>query len=340
MLLSREERERRQRQRAKKSRSQLLGPVAQGGRRPMQQGYTTTKVEPPKFRESTIGADITQAGQAYKGAKGLNEFVRGKEAYIDEAGKFHQAREPWSFGGKSISDRLSQYGTDVADRFGGTKQTLSGLLGTDPASPTMGANPEYMGIGPNAVNRVTPESLGQTTTGLDEGFMGKGAWSSGANTQLGNPSAGAKMAVEAQGLGMGSQNLFDAGAGGSNLSGGGMGWSFPDGGPSSLLSSGTHASQLGNIYAPAGSFGTTGGSTLHQGGGSLSGTSTVGGEAAAPGAGGGGHPWMAYANIGKDLIMGGPGSEKITGSTAGDAAIRAAAAYFTFGLSEIPYAFI
>jgi hypothetical protein len=49
---------------------------------------------------------------------------------------------------------------------------------------------------------------------------------------------------------------------------------------------------------------------------------------------------MAYANIGKDLIMGGPGSEKITGSTAGDAAIRAAAAYFTFGLSEIPYAFI
>ena len=47
---------------------------------------------------------------------------------------------------------------------------------------------------------------------------------------------------------------------------------------------------------------------------------------------------MAYANIAKDLFVGGPGSEKITGSTAGDAAIRAAAAYFTFGLSEIPYA--
>ena len=76
-------------------------------------------------------------------------------------------------------------------------------------------------------------------------------------------------------------------------------------------------------------FGTTGADGLLT-----EGTSTAGSGLQ----GGGGHPWLSYANIGKDLIMGGPGSEKITGSTAGDAAIRAAAAYFTFGLSEIPYA--
>jgi len=82
------------------------------------------------------------------------------------------------------------------------------------------------------------------------------------------------------------------------------------------------------------------GSSLNAGGaatGSVqAGTSTAGSGLQS----GGGHPYMAYANIAKDLFMGGPGSEKITGSTAGDAVIRAAAAYYTFGLSEIPYAFI
>jgi len=319
----------------------------------MQQGYTTTSVKPPPFRESTVGADIMQAGQAYKGAKGLHDFATGTEGHYNKAGKWIEGTEPFSFGGEKISDKLGNYFEGVGDRVGGTRQTLSGLFGTDaPASPTMGANPEYMGIGPNTINRVTPESLGQTTTGLNERFMGKGAWEpvqnnpyvpTGANTQLGNPLAAASQQVEALQAGGGAQNLFDA-AGGSNLSSGGMGWSFPGGGPSSLLSSGTHASQLGNVYAPAGTYGTTGGSTLHAGGGSLSGTSTAGGEAVsgmqgADAAGGGGHPYLAYANIGKDLFMGGPQSEKITGSTAGDAALRAVAAYYTAGLSEIPYAF-
>lgn len=94
---------------------------------------------------------------------------------------------------------------------------------------------------------------------------------------------------------------------------------------------------LGHL-GDAGSFG--GGSapfgTLNQAGtGIEAGTSTAGSGLQ----GGGGHPWLSYANIGKDLIMGGPGSEKITGSTWGDAAIRAPLAYFTAGLSEIPYAF-
>ena len=66
------------------------------------------------------------------------------------------------------------------------------------------------------------------------------------------------------------------------------------------------------------------------------GSGLQGADAATTGASG--QPWMAYANIAKDLFVGGEGAEKITGSVAGDAAIRAAAAYFTFGLSEIPYA--
>jgi hypothetical protein len=358
-LTSRRQRERDQQRRMARGRrnlTQLVGPQAQGQRTPMNRGSgSVSTVQAPKFQQSNVGDDITQAGYAYKGAKGIHDFTTGTEGGYNKAGVWVEGKEPWSLGGKSISDRLSQYGTDVGNRWG---EATEGLFGTPTTTaPTMGANPEYMGIGPNTVNRMTPESLGQTTTGLNEEFMGKGAWKplgvennpylpTGGSNQLADPSAGAEMAVKAQSLGAGGSapNLLNSG---SNLSSGGMGWSFPGGGPSSLLSSGTHASQAANIYAPAGSFGTTGGSTIGAGGGSLGGTSAAGGEAVsgmqgadAAASGASGQPWLAYANIAKDLIVGGPGSEKITGSTAGDAAIRAAAAYFTFGLSEIPYAFI
>ena len=43
---------------------------------------------------------------------------------------------------------------------------------------------------------------------------------------------------------------------------------------------------------------------------------------------------LPYLNIGKDLIM---GDDAITGSSAGDAALRTTAAYLTGGLSELGY---
>jgi hypothetical protein len=70
----------------------------------------------------------------------------------------------------------------------------------------------------------------------------------------------------------------------------------------------------------------------------------VGGQAAEIGdagaglQGGGSTPYLAYANIAKDLLTG-EGGDKITGDPYADAALRTGAAYLTFGLSEIPYAF-
>ena len=116
MLISREERNRRQRQRAKKSRSQLLGPVAQGGqgRAPMQRGYTTTSVKPPEFQKPyDAGADITTAAGAYKGGKGLFDWTQGAEAYTDKAGKFHKAVEPYAM--PDVSGRLRQLNTNLGN---------------------------------------------------------------------------------------------------------------------------------------------------------------------------------------------------------------------------------
>ena len=52
------------------------------------------------------------------------------------------------------------------------------------------------------------------------------------------------------------------------------------------------------------------------------------------------HPYLAYLNIFLDTLSGGPESKKITGSTYADSVARAAAAYYTYGLSEIFYAIL
>ena len=99
-IKSRQQRELERRKKAKKNRSQLLGATQQGQRAPMQQGYTTTSVKPPPFRQSTAADDITQAGLAYKGGKGIFDWTQGTGG-----------KEPYAmpdFGGK-----LSQMGTNA-----------------------------------------------------------------------------------------------------------------------------------------------------------------------------------------------------------------------------------
>jgi hypothetical protein len=334
-LTSRRQRDLEQRRRMARGRrnlSQLAGPVAQGQRTPMNRGHgSVSTVEAPKFQQSNIGNDIAQAGLAYKGAKGINEFAMGKEAYTDAAGNYIKAREPWTISDKPIFGEgghvdPSKYFQDVGQRGNEAIEGAKGLFGTPTPQPS--ATPTNMNPGFN-VSDINKQSGGPLSTQAQFKTYGP-------NTMLNNnmsPPPGLEQELASGGQNV--ENLLDVGAG--NMSSGGSGASNL----SSLLGSGTHASQAGNIFAPAGSFGTTGGSVLHQGGGSLGGTSAAGGEAVAgadAASGASGQPWMAYANIAKDLFVGGPGSEKITGSTAGDAAIRAAAAYFTFGLSEIPYA--
>jgi hypothetical protein len=112
----REQEQKRRMARGKRNLSQLVGAQAQGQRTPMNRGSgSVNTVQAPKFQESNVANDITQAGLAYKGGKGLFDFTQGKEAYIDEAGNAIKAVEPWTIGGESIPDKISSYGTGLGN---------------------------------------------------------------------------------------------------------------------------------------------------------------------------------------------------------------------------------
>ena len=344
---SRREREQEQRRRMARGRrnlSQLAGPQAQGGRRPMQQGYTKSSVVAPKFQESNVGDDIMQAGLAFKGGKGIHDFTQGKEAYIDKAGNFVPKREPWSLGGESIGDKISNYGTEVGNRFSNAPKDFNNLLNPQPSPADLGyqsVNAPARGLfeqspsmadidaaksgvgGQNMLFKTAPMPQSANLMGdAGSAFAGSNALS----TQMAPPNLASSFGKALNSVGAGSGFGSGMGASGSNAANllnqaGAAGSGFSGG-----LQGGSAGIGFGGGSTP---FGTAGAKGIEAG----TSTATSGLQG-----GGGGTPWMAYANIGKDLIMGGPGSEKITGSTAGDAAIRAAAAYFTFGLSEIPYA--
>jgi hypothetical protein len=118
-LRSRRQRDLEQKRRMARGRrnlSQLAGPVAQGQRTPMNRGSgSVSTVQAPKFQQSDPGGDITQAGLAYKGAKGLFDFTQGKEAYTDAAGNAIKAREPWTIGGETIPEKISGYNTGLGN---------------------------------------------------------------------------------------------------------------------------------------------------------------------------------------------------------------------------------
>jgi hypothetical protein len=345
-LRSRADRERQQRHRMARGRrnlSQLAGPQAQGQRTPMNRGSgSVSTVQAPPFQESNVGADIMQAGLAYKGASGINDFATGTDAYIDKAGNYIKAREPWTIGGESISDKIGSYGTEVSDRFSGAKEGLTGLFGSEPTPESMGyQNPSF---GLNSTNQANP-TVNAPSRGLLPGGRGPedgmsftnqpASTGAGLGTGMSTFNAPPQLAKMSS---LGSLSGAGAGAGAGASSAG-----------SSLLSG--SAGITGGIPAGVGEgfgLGSQGfGSSLDASGaatgsiqaGSSSGSAVSGMQGAdAATTGASGQPWMAYANIAKDLFVGGPGSEKITGSTAGDAVLRAGAAYFTFGLSEIPYA--
>ena len=128
-IKSRAQRELERKLKAKKNRTQLLGATRKSPRQPMQQGYTTTKVEPPKFQESNVAGDLTQAGLAYKGGKGIFDWTEGAEAYTDKAGKFHKAVEPYAM--PDIGGRLSQMGEGVSNFGQNLWNNQQGVTGLD-----------------------------------------------------------------------------------------------------------------------------------------------------------------------------------------------------------------
>ena len=128
-IRSRAQRELERRRKAKKNRSQLLGATQQGQRAPMQQGYTTTKVEPPPFRKSTVADDITQAGLAYKGGKGIFDWTQGTEGGYNKAGVWEAGKEPYAM--PDVSGRLSQMGEGVSNLGQNVWNNQPGVTGID-----------------------------------------------------------------------------------------------------------------------------------------------------------------------------------------------------------------
>jgi hypothetical protein len=333
-LRSRRQREQEQKRRMARGRrnlSQLAGPQAQGQRTPMNRGSgSVSTVQAPPFQESNVGNDIAQAGLAYKGASGINDFVTGTDAYIDKAGKAVPAKAPFSFGDQSIlgeGGHVDEYFGKVGNRWNEATEGAKGLFGTPTPQPGFGPASSVPASGggglfgsPNTPTSPPPGSYGVA------GGMG----------DLTNPMDSATQTM----------NNFDLGGDvvNSNITGLSTQQGIL-GGPASVGSqsmnfggtTATNALSAGNNFAGVGQ--AAGSTATAVNAASKGAEAATAAETASSGLQGGtGQPWMAYANIAKDLFVGGPGSEKITGSTAGDAAIRAAAAYYTFGLSEIPYA--
>ena len=138
-IRSRHQRELERRKKAKKNRSQLLGATQGGQRRPMRQGYTSSSVQPPPFRKSTVADDIETAGKAYIGGNGIFYWTEGAEAYTDKAGKFHKAVEPYAMPDFS---RVSNLGENLFNMQPGYVADKSGEL----TSSWFGTpSPEHLG---------------------------------------------------------------------------------------------------------------------------------------------------------------------------------------------------
>jgi hypothetical protein len=317
--------------RGRRNLSQLAGPVSQGQRTPMNRGSgSVSTVQAPPFQQSNVGNDITQAGLAFKGGKGIHDFAMGTDAYTDAAGKAVPAKAPFSFGDQSIlgeGGHVDEYFGKVGNRWNEATEGAKGLFGTPTPQPGFGPASSVPASGggglfgsPNTPTSPPPGSygvaggMGNLTNPMDSATQTMNNFNLGGD--VANVS-GLQMPTQQGMLGISATGgMSGAGAGataGGNLLGG-----------SSSAFAGANAAGNTATAVNAASKGVEAATAAETAGSGLQ--------------GGTGQPWMAYANIAKDLFVGGPGSEKITGSTAGDAAIRAAAAYFTFGLSEIPYA--
>ena len=241
-IKSREQRELERRKKAKKNRTQLVGATQGGQRRPMQQGYTTTSVKPPEFRQSTAGDDITTAGLAYKGGKGLFDWTQGTEGGYNKAGVWEAGTEPYAM--PDVSGRLGQLNTNLGN-FGRNVMNMEpGYAigkGGEVSSSMFGAPWEPLNMGGSSLGgsvggglgssmgsglTSTPNPFATTMGGSSSGVLAPGSLggsvanssivpSTGLGTTLAGPNAlqgptnAAELATEA---GAGSDLMGSAGA--------------------------------------------------------------------------------------------------------------------------------
>jgi hypothetical protein len=345
-LRSRRQREQEQKRRMARGRrnlSQLAGPVAQGQRTPMNRGSgAVSTVQAPPFQQSNVSNDITQAGLAYKGGKGLFDFAMGKEAYTDAAGKAVPAKAPLSFGDQSIlgeGGHVDEYFGKVGNRWNEATEGAKSLFDTPTPQPG-----RVQAAGGGIFGSTTPTSPAsgsgiaqQAVPGSSSALQAAEYANSPALQTMNKFNLGGN--ITGLGTGLNPSNVANASSLVGGMSGVGTGATTGSnllGASNSAFAGANAASNVANAAtaANAASNAANAATAASKGAEAVSGLNSATGAAS----GASGVPWLSYANLAKDLVVGGPGAEKITGSVAGDAAIRAAGIYFTFGLSEIPYA--
>ena len=237
-IRSRAVRERERRRKAKRNRSQLLGATQQGQRRPMQQGYTTTSVKPPEFRQSTAGDDITTAGLAYKGGKGLFDWTQGAEAYTDKLGNVVPEVKPFAM--PDVSGRLGQLNTNLGN-FGRNVMNMEpGYAigkGGELSSSMFGAPWEPLSMGGSSLGGSVGGGLGSGLTSTPDPFA---SLSGGGSSGLLAPQA-AQAAQAAPGSAAYFQNLQQLNPMSNAVSASSIGSNVPYGGNSAFA--GTNALQ-------------------------------------------------------------------------------------------------
>ena len=351
MLISREERKRKQRQRAKKSRSQLLGPVAQGGqgRAPMQRGYTKSSemIGPPQFRQPDIGKSITEAGLAFKGGKGVKDWAEGGYKMPSGSGMLGSIKQSLSDMPIANIDKLpSEMGSFFQNLQANPSNALEqanrwtgGLFGKP--SP-MTANPGTFGhtggmgqfgqseFARQAAEMATPEmQMFKRATDLVPAGGGAGAR---FGTQAGP--VGGFTAMQYPTIGAGSS--LTAGTAGSNLLGAGNS-AFGGSQAASNLASNLTSTASGVAGAQAGTAASAAkGAEAAKAAKAAQKGSEAGAKTAAQTGSSTFSKSLPYIGIALDLGMG--GNTPITGDPYGDAAVRAAAAAATSGWSEVGYA--
>ena len=294
-LRSRRQREQEQKRRMARGRrnlSQLAGPVAQGQRTPMNRGHgSVSTVQAPPFQQSNVGNDITQAGLAYKGGKGLFDFTQGKEAYIDEAGNAIKAREPWTIGGETIPEKIDSYGTGLGN-FGKNVMNMEpGYAigkGGEVSSSMFGAPWEPISMGGSGGGGLTglastPDPFASLTGGGSSGLLAPQAAQAAPGSlanfqQLQNLNSGVNASTVGSNLPISGNSAF---SGGANLGGASGANQLVTKAPSAA-GSGTNA--LGAAGAGIGAGlniydmtqqGITGGNALGLGGSALLGLSNA-----------------------------------------------------------------
>ena len=201
-LTSRRQRDLEQRRRmarGKRNLSQLAGPVAKGQRTPMNRGHgSVSSVQAPKFQQSNVGNDITQAGMAYKGAKGIRDWAGKSTGLQQQGGLLSDLSQNLMGGSPSNAMSLLGGGSGVMEALPGTYGAAGGI-GNIPTgafdSAFIGPTQPY-----NALSTSAADASGAAGAG-SKGLMGTAGAALGAGLNIYDMTQQGVTAGNALGLG-------------------------------------------------------------------------------------------------------------------------------------------